>query len=161
MHRNLSGGQRQRLGLARALYRSADIYLLDDPLSAVDAHVGRHIMDFIISWLKEKTVLMPCHQLHFLHHADYIVALEDSTIREQGTFSDLMSAGGDFARLMQRHAADPEPSGDQEEGEASDGPSPGMLELSEKDMLQVLQGAGEVSGKAQRWDSAEERPSGF
>ena len=59
-------------------------------------------MDFIISWLKEKTVLMPRHQLHFLHHADYIVALEDSTIREQGTFSDLMSAGGDFARLMQR-----------------------------------------------------------
>ena len=73
----VAGGQRQRLGLARALYRNADIYLLDDPLSAVDAHVGRHIMDFLLGFLQGagKTVVMACHQLHFLHHADCIVTL--------------------------------------------------------------------------------------
>lgn len=58
---NLSGGQKQRISLARAVYNSADVYLLDDPLSAVDAHVGKHIFDNIIGpngLLKSKTRLM-------------------------------------------------------------------------------------------------------
>lgn len=45
---NLSGGQKQRISLARAVYHDADVYLLDDPLSAVDAHVGKHIFDNVI-----------------------------------------------------------------------------------------------------------------
>ena len=61
---NISGGQKQRISLARALYADRDIYLLDDPLSAVDAHVGKHIFEECISGaLKGKTVLFVTHQL--------------------------------------------------------------------------------------------------
>ncbi len=61
---NLSGGQRQRISLARAVYRRADLYFLDDPLSAVDAHVGSHIVEFCIKkGLADKTVLFVTHQL--------------------------------------------------------------------------------------------------
>lgn len=45
---NLSGGQKQRISLARAVYQNADVYLLDDPLSAVDSHVGKHIFEHVI-----------------------------------------------------------------------------------------------------------------
>ncbi len=103
---NLSGGQKQRVGLARAVYKDADIYLLDDPLSAVDAHTGQHIMDHVIlGWLKGKTVILPCHALGFLSHADWIISLERGRIIEQGTYRGLLSAGGDFSRLMQEHAS--------------------------------------------------------
>ena len=60
---NLSGGQKQRISLARAVYNNADVYLLDDPLSAVDTHVGKHIFDNVIGpdgLLKNKTRLMVC-----------------------------------------------------------------------------------------------------
>lgn len=58
---NLSGGQKQRISLARALYARADIYLLDDPLSAVDSHVGKHIFDQVIGpkgLLKDKVIII-------------------------------------------------------------------------------------------------------
>lgn len=65
---NLSGGQKQRVGLARAVYKDADIYLLDDPLSAVDAHTGQHIMDHVIlGMLKSKTIV------RFLANADTVI----------------------------------------------------------------------------------------
>ena len=71
---NLSGGQKQRVALARVCYSTADVVLLDDTLSAVDAHVGQHIMRrCILDYLKGRTIVMTCHQLHFLRHADTVV----------------------------------------------------------------------------------------
>lgn len=68
---NLSGGQKQRIGLARAVYSDRDIYLLDDPLSAVDVHIGKHIFDRCINtFLKEKTVIFVTHQLQVNHFSN-------------------------------------------------------------------------------------------
>lgn len=105
---NLSGGQKQRVALARAVYQDCDIYLLDDPLSAVDAHVGKHIFnECIIGMLRArgKTVLLPTHALNFLQYADQIISVSDETIRENGTYADLIARGREFTELMRTHAS--------------------------------------------------------
>jgi len=74
---SLSGGQRARISLARAVYRQADTYLLDDPLSAVDTHVGRHLFEVCMrGFLRNKLVILVTHQLQFLEHADLIVIMD-------------------------------------------------------------------------------------
>eukprot|EP01052_Picozoa_sp_SAG31_P005286 SAG31_NODE_230_length_19771_cov_90.041739_4_plen_388_part_00 len=89
----------------RCCNRSQDVYLLDDPLSAVDAHTGHHIFhDCILGLLKNKTVLLPCHAVSFLKHTDHIISLADNRILEQGSYKALLATGGDFADLMQKHA---------------------------------------------------------
>lgn len=78
----LSGGQRARLSLARALYSDADIYILDDILSAVDAHVGSFIFSMTIKrYLKSKTVLLITHSLYYVSYADRIIIFEDGEIK--------------------------------------------------------------------------------
>ncbi|RDB26210.1 Multidrug resistance-associated protein 1 [Hypsizygus marmoreus] len=99
---NLSGGQKQRVNIARALYYNADIVLLDDPLSAVDAHVGKALFhDAIIGSLRDrgKSVILVTHALHFLSQCDYIYTLRDGVIAEHGTYNQLISNNGEFARL--------------------------------------------------------------
>lgn len=87
---SLSGGQRARINLARAIYRDADIYLLDDPLSAVDTHVGKHLFDECIrKYLKGKTRILVTHQLQFLKEADQIVILNNGNVVRIGTFAEL------------------------------------------------------------------------
>ncbi|CBJ26643.1 conserved unknown protein [Ectocarpus siliculosus] len=93
---NLSGGQQQRVSLARAVYADSDIVLLDDVLSAVDAHVGKHIFDKCIrKVLKFKTVVLVTHQVNMsAPYADKIVVLDgDGTIKEQGTYEELTAQG--------------------------------------------------------------------
>ncbi|KAJ9121762.1 hypothetical protein QFC22_002384 [Naganishia vaughanmartiniae] len=102
---NLSGGQKSRLNIARALYSNADIILLDDPLSAVDAHVGLHLFEEAILGLKEsgKTVVLVTHALHMLAKGvDYIYSLEAGKIVEEGTYSELIRLDGAFKRLDQK-----------------------------------------------------------
>ncbi|KAG0305091.1 Multidrug resistance-associated protein 1, partial [Dissophora globulifera] len=104
---NLSGGQKQRVSLARAAYQDADIYLLDDPLSAVDAHVDQHLWDNLIGpkgLLKNKTRLLVTHGIHHLEHVDKIVVVKDCGITENGTYDELMDAKNGFYQLMDEYS---------------------------------------------------------
>ncbi|OCT54510.1 Oligomycin resistance ATP-dependent permease [Cladophialophora carrionii] len=105
----LSGGQKQRLNIARAIYFDADIVLMDDPLSAVDAHVGRHIMDKAICGLmKDKCRILATHQLHVLNRCDRIIWMEDGHIQAIDTFDNLMNTSVDFQKLMATTAQEDE-----------------------------------------------------
>jgi ATP-binding cassette subfamily C (CFTR/MRP) protein 1 len=97
----VSGGQKQRMNIARAIYFDADIVLMDDPLSAVDAHVGRHIMDnAICGLLKDKCRILATHQLHVLSRCDRIVWVEEGHIQAVDTFTNLMAHNEGFQKLM-------------------------------------------------------------
>ncbi|NXN73938.1 MRP3 protein, partial [Himantopus himantopus] len=106
---NLSGGQRQRVSLARAVYSNSDIYLLDDPLSAVDSHVAKHIFDKVIGpdgVLKGKTRILVTHGISFLPQVDHIVVLVDGKISEMGSYQDLLKQNKAFAEFLRNYALD-------------------------------------------------------
>uniref|UniRef100_A0A8C3X7S2 Multidrug resistance-associated protein 1 n=1 Tax=Catagonus wagneri TaxID=51154 RepID=A0A8C3X7S2_9CETA len=110
---NLSGGQKQRISLARATYQNSDIYILDDPLSAVDAHVGKHIFNKVLGpngLLKGKTRLLVTHSIHFLPQVDEIVVVGNGTILETGSYSALLAKKGLFVKNLKTFIkeADPE-----------------------------------------------------
>lgn len=98
---NLSGGQRQRIGLARALYSDRDVYILDDPLSALDTHVASHIFrNAIRKQLRHKTVIFVTHQLQYLVDCDDVIMMREGSIVEQGNHDDLMKLNGDYAAMF-------------------------------------------------------------
>ncbi|CAH2063058.1 unnamed protein product [Thlaspi arvense] len=101
---NLSGGQKQRIQLARAVYQEADVYLLDDVFSAVDAHTGSDIFKKCVRGaLKGKTVLLVTHQVDFLHNVDCILVMRDGMIVQSGKYDELVSCGLDFGALVAAH----------------------------------------------------------
>uniref|UniRef100_A0A8C1FAU8 ATP binding cassette subfamily C member 4 (PEL blood group) n=1 Tax=Cyprinus carpio carpio TaxID=630221 RepID=A0A8C1FAU8_CYPCA len=111
----LSGGQKARVNLARAVYQDADIYLLDDPLSAVDAEVGRHLFEqCICGILKEKPRILVTHQLQYLKAADQILVLKEGHMVARGTYSELQQSGVDFTSLLKKD--------EEEEGEKEEAP---------------------------------------
>uniref|UniRef100_A0AAQ6A891 ATP-binding cassette sub-family C member 5 n=1 Tax=Amphiprion ocellaris TaxID=80972 RepID=A0AAQ6A891_AMPOC len=98
---NLSGGQRQRISLARALYSDRDIYILDDPLSALDAHVANHTFrNAIRKQLRHKTVVFVTHQLQYLVDCDDVILMREGSIVEQGNHDNLMKLNGDYAAMF-------------------------------------------------------------
>uniref|UniRef100_UPI00358F56A6 multidrug resistance-associated protein 1-like isoform X1 n=1 Tax=Myxine glutinosa TaxID=7769 RepID=UPI00358F56A6 len=104
---NLSGGQKQRISLARAVYNRAAIYLLDDPLSAVDAHVGKHIFDQLIGpegLLKDETRVLVTHGLSFLPQMHHIVVLVSGRVTESGSYQELQQQDGAFAEFLRSYA---------------------------------------------------------
>ncbi|KAJ1332267.1 hypothetical protein BSLG_008573 [Batrachochytrium salamandrivorans] len=104
---NLSGGQRQRVSLARTIYYDADIVILDDPLSAVDQHVGRHIFEeCFLKHLGKKTLIVALNQLQYLSQMDYVIFVDDGTIRGQGTYAHLMENDSVFSELVNSHVLD-------------------------------------------------------
>ncbi|XP_067942735.1 ATP-binding cassette sub-family C member 2-like [Watersipora subatra] len=118
---NISGGQKQRISLARAVYSNADIYLLDDPLSAVNVHVGKHIFEHVIGpngLLKDKTRLMVTHGLHWLPQVDEIYVMDTGRLTEHGSYKSLISRDGAFAKLLKEFSKD-----ETEESDLDTGPS--------------------------------------
>uniref|UniRef100_A0A7N6AV46 Copper homeostasis protein cutC homolog n=1 Tax=Anabas testudineus TaxID=64144 RepID=A0A7N6AV46_ANATE len=100
---NLSGGQKQRVSLARAAYSQSDIYLLDDPLSAVDSHVGKHLFDKVIGpngLLKDKTRILVTHGVSFLPYVDEIVVLVNGKVSEIGSYNSLRASKGAFSEFL-------------------------------------------------------------
>ncbi|XP_042475794.1 ABC transporter C family member 3-like isoform X2 [Macadamia integrifolia] len=101
---NLSGGQKQRIQIARALYYDADIYLLDDPFSAVDAHTGTHVFkECLLRILGSKTIVYVTHQVEFLRYADLILVMRDGRITQAGKYEEILSSGTDFMELVGAH----------------------------------------------------------
>ncbi|XP_011877748.1 PREDICTED: probable multidrug resistance-associated protein lethal(2)03659 isoform X2 [Vollenhovia emeryi] len=98
---SLSGGQKARINLARAVYRQADLYLLDDPLSAVDSCVARHLYwKCITEYLRGKTRIVVTHQLQFLKRADHIVVLDGGSVKVQGSYNKLEQSNKDYIGML-------------------------------------------------------------
>ncbi|XP_042110921.1 ATP-binding cassette sub-family C member 4 isoform X2 [Ovis aries] len=107
----LSGGQKARVNLARAVYQDADIYLLDDPLSAVDAEVSRHLFELCICQaLHEKIRILVTHQLQYLKAASQILILKDGKMVQKGTYTEFLKSGIDFGSLLKKENEEAEPS---------------------------------------------------
>ena len=98
--KNFSGGERQRLAIARAMLRDAPVLILDEPTASLDVEAEAEVMRAIDTLIEGRTVVMISHRLSTLGHADEIIVLEDGQIAEQGTFSELESAHGVFARML-------------------------------------------------------------
>ncbi|KAJ2038195.1 hypothetical protein H4S04_008407, partial [Coemansia sp. S16] len=103
---NLSGGQKARVSLARAVYARADIYILDDPLSAVDAHVARHLFDQVLGpagLLNSRCRIHATNAIQFIGKFDSVLMLQDGLVAECGTVGDLMEKGGLVHSLIQEY----------------------------------------------------------
>ncbi|XP_022762662.1 ABC transporter C family member 12-like isoform X1 [Durio zibethinus] len=99
---NISGGQKQRVSMARAVYSNSDVYIFDDPLSALDAHVAQQVFNRCIKEeLQGKTRILVTNQLHFLPHVDRILLVSDGVIKEEGTFEEISKNGRLFQKLME------------------------------------------------------------
>ncbi|XP_065873323.1 putative ABC transporter C family member 15 [Euphorbia lathyris] len=102
---NLSGGQKQRIQLARAVYSKSDVYILDDPFSAVDAHTGAHLFNkCLMQLLSQKTVIYATHQLAFLESADLVLVMKDGKIGQSGKYEELIAdPTGELVKQMAAH----------------------------------------------------------
>ncbi|KAJ6788704.1 hypothetical protein PWT90_02426 [Aphanocladium album] len=139
----ISGGQKQRLNIARAIYFDADIVLMDDPLSAVDAHVGRHIFDnAILGLLKDKCRILATHQLWVLNRCDRIIWMDNGKIRAIDTYDNLMRDEEGFRTLMETNAVEKEEE-EEEEVSAEDAAE----EVEEKNKMERVETSAEDRAK--------------
>uniref|UniRef100_H2YLX7 ABC-type glutathione-S-conjugate transporter n=1 Tax=Ciona savignyi TaxID=51511 RepID=H2YLX7_CIOSA len=134
---NLSGGQKQRVSIARAVYQDADVYLFDDPLSAVDAHVGKNIFDNVLGprgCLKNKTRLLVTHGVSFLPQVDRIVVLVGGRVSEIGHYDELLEKNGAFAEFLRNYANHEDSESTDEEDVPPSSPPPIFEEELEPDV---------------------------
>ncbi|KII85519.1 hypothetical protein PLICRDRAFT_319144 [Plicaturopsis crispa FD-325 SS-3] len=145
---NLSGGQKARVSLARAAYSGSDVVLLDDSLSAVDAYVGKALLEncLLNGPLADRTRILVTHALHVLDKTDYIYVMDNGRIVEQGTYADLMADSVILSHLMKEFG-----NLEQEQDEPD--------HVKPDDTATAAQGKGEDKGKDQLMQS-EERNTG-
>eukprot|EP01101_Sappina_pedata_P009581 TRINITY_DN5639_c0_g1_i1.p1 TRINITY_DN5639_c0_g1~~TRINITY_DN5639_c0_g1_i1.p1 ORF type:complete len:386 (+),score=71.96 TRINITY_DN5639_c0_g1_i1:73-1230(+) len=138
--RNVSGGQKQRISLARALYSKRDIMLLDDPLSAVDQHVGRTLFKRCIRRgmrKDKKAVLFVTHQLQYLYKCDLILVMSNGVITQKGTYSELLKDfNGEFYQLITSHIKTEESENDGSANESTDGSTSASEDFGKSEVAQ-------------------------
>uniref|UniRef100_A0A7E4ZS56 ABC transmembrane type-1 domain-containing protein n=1 Tax=Panagrellus redivivus TaxID=6233 RepID=A0A7E4ZS56_PANRE len=141
---NLSGGQKSRIALARAVYQRAELYILDDTLSAVDSHVGAHIFQHVIgphSILKDTTRVFALNSIGFLDQCDRIIALKDGQIVDVGTFDELVARQGPvFMELVKDLQTGKKPeASDEPIDDSTDQPSSETRQTDQKSAETALQ----------------------
>ena len=141
---SLSGGQKARVGLARAVYSNADIYLLDDPLSAVDTKVGRKLFDScILGELSGRIRLLDTHQLQYLKDVSRIAVIEKGSVVYQGSYDELKAMGA-FGGIVELSS---EPSENGTEGAGSEGSNETLLQEPSVVSAPIEKGQEDHDGK--------------
>lgn len=152
---NLSGGQKARVSIARAAYSDADVVLLDDCLSAVDAHTGKALMQecLLSGPLSGKTRVLVTHALHVLDKVDYIYVMDEGRIVEEGTFANLRDSAPIFSKLMDDYGALEQADEIQSESKKGGGGASDSAEGTEKKPQEALMQEEERSTGAVTWDT--------
>ncbi|KAF8907014.1 P-loop containing nucleoside triphosphate hydrolase protein [Gymnopilus junonius] len=152
---SLSGGQKQRLNICRSIYADTDIQIFDDPLSALDAHVGKDVFQNVLRSNGQKTTrILVTHALHFLPQVDFIITMSDGHIAEQGTFEQLMAneegAFAKFIKEFERQKNEEAESAEEEENTSTKNSEPSAnkeVKAPAKALMQMEERAvGSVSG---------------
>jgi len=155
---NLSGGQKQRVSIARAAYSSADIFLFDDPLSALDPEVAKKVFEqCIVKLLKGKTRILATNQLQFLPQCDLIAALGKRRILEMGNFDMLSKNNGEVQRLLDDFEINQDSSPEDDEATSERGRSNSIVSLGEIDKTSTRH---EIEKENEGLVTAEERNVG-
>ncbi|RZC41834.1 ABC tran domain containing protein, partial [Asbolus verrucosus] len=141
----LSGGQKARINLARAIYKDSDLYLLDDPLSAVDVNVGKQLFENCIrNYLRNKSRVLVTHQLQYLKTVDLIYLVENGRITASGTYQELKDSDNEFLKLLE--------SEDKEEEEVKESTKTvdEEIDADEPSEVKESQGSGAISDRVYR-----------
>uniref|UniRef100_H2LF23 Cystic fibrosis transmembrane conductance regulator n=1 Tax=Oryzias latipes TaxID=8090 RepID=H2LF23_ORYLA len=157
----LSGGQKARVNLARAVYQEADVYLLDDPLSAVDAKVGRHLFEkCICGVLKKKPRVLVTHQLQYLTEADQILILKEGHMVAKGTYTELLQSGVDFASLLKKEEEEEEQQLPPKDFSIRERSLSQISELSQTSSVQSVKDGGQLPAETVQMVPEESRGQG-
>ncbi|KAJ8929217.1 hypothetical protein NQ314_018096 [Rhamnusium bicolor] len=142
----LSGGQKARINLARSVYKDADIYLLDDPLSAVDTHVGKQLFDeCICGYIKNKCVVLVTHQLQYLKNVLTIYLLESGKVQTSGSYSELKATEGKFSNLLADSGEEIEEKSDRQFNHVKNKEKDGEIQVAPTQEKEE-RGVGKISG---------------
>ena len=152
----LSGGQKQRCAIARAVYADADFVIMDDPLSALDAHVAKDVFNKCVRGVfREKAVLLVTHQLHFVERADQILVMRDGEVVERGSYKELIENAKYFKQMIESYRGTQE-----KETAKAEEQDAAAFALSERDRDQMKRVTSEQKLSAKTAQKEEHREQG-